>query len=766
MIRRLAISAHAMVTTAIVGSLIVLTAADADAARGSRRRRNDDDNQANPVIQNPDAGHYDINDEVAADQVPPPLDIAQFLTNLGLQIRNVVEDEDEGDFCAYLTASIESDPDRRAVIPYGSVADKIVLAPAANIVLGIAREGDRFHQEGATWSATDDGNADVLAEDVEGLNNLQATALRFQVENRIVGYGNLGDLSNLAQAMRSLDAFVDEMFPDDVESECRFYSELLADNTDQFANDLAQALVTYRIDHPDVDPRHLLFDAASVAHAAAPGELAIDQIDPNEFDWSQEEVTIRSPEGGTRGVFIVGNGLTEVVVKFENDAPMRPILADRVLESAGLRTPQTTALTNVDDQFTTIKNRIQQIVEDLPAVPGYDRVRQVFGNTFQDVTTILLQKPIEGVAESESVDAVVSCFKDDRVRNRPTPRALVELVNNTEISRSLNRADAFLNAMTDQSLARQLGRLAVADAFLGNQDRMQLGGLNLGNLMLDDQGFCTIDNFADAPSPRAFAWEKFPETLDGAVRLERDRQLDMNPDQPYTIEGESTITRSEWFDAILRGYVNANSQDTASLDRAMNLSAEARVISEAFQSAVSDMIDDAATVNAALLLANDRVFHEVDDDAGDDQPMRLKTQSLRVVTEISDGEDEGTVRLSTRQYDINWENFEKSLVAGMKLARRKLLDDANMIVGNTTFEESTFFRDVYEASVQSDDHGELSAETLELRMKFMMLRAKGFGYGLAKSLLLQDPDGQVSTLPGQTWTFYHGFPLTVSREEP
>lgn len=152
-------------------------------------------------------------------------------------------------------------------------------------------------------------------------------------------------------------------------------------------------------------------------------------------------------------------------------------LADRVLNMVGVRTPITRVLAKSDDAYGEAEQRVGDLVQRRP---DDARANQKFDQVSQS-KALLLQQKIEG---------------DN----------LSQLLNSTDP----DKVAALARALNDGDQARQLGALCLADAFLGNGDR--LPG-NTGNVVLDAFGFVAIDNDADAPSPEAYAWEKTAEGL-------------------------------------------------------------------------------------------------------------------------------------------------------------------------------------------------------------------------------------------------------------
>ncbi len=226
----------------------------------------------------------------------------------------------------------------------------------------------------------------------------------------------------------------------------------------------------------------------------ARGKGAIQRFSDNDtqpgamVDWDTETNNItKSQAGAVSGVFFFhDSGGKTLVVKPEYSGGARPTtagqtqFADKFLQEFGFNVPQSRIIEPGGGEFEQIVNLIPQ------KLTFSEKTRSEIG----DIDTFMSQ-----------LQAKLGGAKYFKLMQPARGESLDEIVTNANTVQAVTRV---IQTLSKPAILRQIGRLIVADAILGNNDRLGVETThkgtafvaNLGNLMISGDEISTIDSDA------------------------------------------------------------------------------------------------------------------------------------------------------------------------------------------------------------------------------------------------------------------------------
>lgn len=431
---------------------------------------------------------------------------------------------------------------------------------------------------------------------------------------------------------------------------------------------------------------------------------------PDVEEWTE----ISSPGSGVGGVFFVGNGEASSVVKFVEESPGRVLLAESILGILNVPTPQTITFNKSSDEFKAVFAKVTELSKN-----GSDRVKTVYEHTAAQASVVQIQTLIEGAGGSESVQGILTEI-DVLKRNSKTPVKTTELMKDPKFNDKLLAVQTLFAALANQDQIKTLGRLSIGDAYLGNEDRLQKPTLNLNNLMLNTNAeFVAIDNFADAPDMQSLAWELKVYDLAGSGQ-------DFGSVKTK-IEQTVTLPRKDWFSKVLFGYKMGSGFLTADLDKAMNYDVESARMTGVLKQLTEDLLKNLSGINTALIPSKSSGTKV----AGGIADIKFKeaTWTVTVVTNISESKKSSDgAHLSTTDFKIDWNKVQKALKAGMEEATKLIIAGSGASDEIKTLTKEKFLKGAIGVQFQkigTPAVGEIDAEALALRSRYMYLRSTG-----------------------------------------
>lgn len=452
----------------------------------------------------------------------------------------------------------------------------------------------------------------------------------------------------------------------------------------------------------------MLFTGIAIASCVDTSPLRADP--PNPDEWNQ----ISSPGSGVGGVFFVGKDRPTTVIKFVEESPDRVLFAESILGLVKVPTPQTKTYNASSDEFRSISAKVSELSQN-----GSDRVKNVYEKTAAQASVVQVQTLIEGAGGSESVQGILSDIVALKGGSK-TPIKTTVLMKTPKVNDKLLAVKTLLSALANEEQIKTLGRLSIADAYLGNEDRLQKLTLNLNNLMLNTNAeFVAIDNFADAPDMQNLAWEKAANDLvNGAERIAEEKTKK---------EKTVTLPRSEWYSKVLSGYQMGSGFRTANLEQAMDYDAESDRMASVLKKLTEDLLKDLSGVNTALIPSKGsgaKVAGGIADIKFSDA-----TWTVTVVTSISESKKSPDgAHLSTTDFKIQWKKVQAALKAGMEEATMLIVAGSGANSEIKALTKDKFLKGAIGGLLQklgTPASGEIDAEALILRSKYMYLRSTG-----------------------------------------
>lgn len=459
----------------------------------------------------------------------------------------------------------------------------------------------------------------------------------------------------------------------------------------------------------------MLFTGIAIASCVDVSPLRADP--PNPDEWNQ----ISSPGSGVGGVFFVGKDRPTTVIKFVEESPGRVLFAESILGLVKVPTPQTMTYNASSDEFRSISAKVSELSKN-----GSDRVKNVYEKTAAQASVVQVQTLIEGAGGSESVQGILSDIVALKGGSK-TPIKTTVLMKTPKVNDKLLAVKTLLSALANEDQIKTLGRLSIADAYLGNEDRMQKSTLNLNNLMLNTNAeFVAIDNFADAPDMQNLAWEL------AVYKLTNSGQVFGN--EKTKIEETVTMPRSVWYSKVLSGYQMGSGFLTANLDLAMDYDAESARMAGVLKQLTEELLKNLSGVNTALIPSKNsgsKVAGGIADIKFSDA-----TWTVTVVTNISESnKSPDGAHLSTTDFKIQWKKVQAALKAGMEDATMLIVASSGASSEIKALTKDKFLKGVIGGLLQkmgTPDSGEIDAEALVLRSRYMYLRSSGKAKGEIK----------------------------------
>lgn len=209
------------------------------------------------------------------------------------------------------------------------------------------------------------------------------------------------------------------------------------------------------------------------------------------INWAQETESVTKSGSGVQGVFFpVDQGGTKLVIKPEFVDSARPTtaeqsqMADKFLSKMGFQSPNS----RIVDGGSTEATAIVETVSSKFVVPGDVEDAGAFR---EQMKQRLNQVPY---------------FKIMAFDRKPSLEELVkDATNENKMQELVQQVFARVSIMMD------LGRLVVADSFMGNDDRVEKSAANIGNVLIQDGTVSTIDSDA--------SFSEIRENMDGSVGM-------------------------------------------------------------------------------------------------------------------------------------------------------------------------------------------------------------------------------------------------------
>jgi hypothetical protein len=323
-------------------------------------------------------------------------------------------------------------------------------------------------------------------------------------------------------------------------------------------------------------------------------------LDDDPIDWS-EAMSISASAGGAGGVFFLhDNAGATLVVKFVKEGSARAMTSDRILNSLGVPTAGMRAYFVGDPEGQAVLARVTTLKDSLvaaqpaPAAQGQGapanaaapaqaaiaqaqvaRVVAVFNLTVPSATTVQISRHVAGAG------ADLTKLPDARNQGHD-PAALISA------------------ALSDQNNVQSLGRMFVADAFLGNQDRLE--AMNLRNIMLEVRNgqvprFVAIDNDIDAPNIQGQLHAKLVDTA---------RNANWAGGGNFLAQANTDI--QEWTSKLVEGGIGLEGRVSADMRRVTDAYAASKDLADGLKLAlVQGFANDQAIVAALNAVAWDLV---------------------------------------------------------------------------------------------------------------------------------------------------------------
>lgn len=433
---------------------------------------------------------------------------------------------------------------------------------------------------------------------------------------------------------------------------------------------------------------------------------------------------ISSPGSGVGGVFFVGDSKQRSVVKFVDESPNRVLIAEAILGMVNVPTPQTITFGKESKEFGSVVNKVTELKDK----SGVDRVKTVYDATVPSASVVQIQTLIVGAGGSESVQGVLNGMTEyigppvdsKNPKGPKVPVKTTELLGrNPQFTDRLVAVNSLLKALSDPAQMETLGRLSIADAYLGNEDRLQKPTLNLNNLMINPEGkFVAIDNFADAPDIQSLAWEIKADQLSNSAEQFSSKKSKK--------EEKIELTKRDWFEKVILGYRMSSGIRTANLDTAMSHQAESQRIAGVFKDLTWKLLAELSDINTALMptkSGGSKSAGGITTIKKDDAVWKLT-----IVSKISESKSsDAGAHLSTSDYKLDWNAAQNALAKGMNDATNLIIAGSGVTKAKVSnYGVDTFLKGAIGAQFQksrASAQGELDAETLLIRSKFMFLRS-------------------------------------------
>lgn len=458
-----------------------------------------------------------------------------------------------------------------------------------------------------------------------------------------------------------------------------------------------------------------------------PAETLI-SVSPERFS-AKNLAMVRGLPASTSGVLILANAKQEAVIaKYVAEESVQATYPEHVFRMLNIPSTGTILVTGTD--FKSLDTAIRRLAASGDAAVVVQR-------SAADAAGIQLQRLVKGLEGTQSVADALGCMHYSGAADQA--RSATQLLQNeADTNRRLRILHALLQAFSNPEQLRMLGRLSVADGFLGNEDRLSRDLPNLANLMLENfsgtSAFIAIDSFAGAASPETYAWSLAADEL--AVEL----SATLRPGAPATIKADkppvaailsrlkagNRLTYSAWHDGLIQGYVSwqgTRGQQTASLEKILDIESEATRISDYLRSSVIlPLLNSVDQVNPALMPETRPGTENVVEQTWRNNP-DSRIWAAAAVSSISVSAKSGRAHFGRlRDYVFDWDQITNALQEGMAEAGRTL-DQAGK--DHTDFAKSTLGK----AATGSQTF--VSTEALRIRHAY--LAAKSASGGTATS---------------------------------